>query len=62
MSTALKERDQALKAKENWMKDFNRATQDVNHEKEILHQEFEEVKVTNHLNKDIVKRLTISNR
>ena len=42
---ALKARDQAVKSKDNLMRDLNRKSQDVNHEKELLQQECQEIKV-----------------
>ena len=41
----MKESEQAVKAKENLIKDLNRASSDVNRDKELLQQQLEEMKV-----------------
>ena len=40
-----KESEQAVKAKENLVKDLNRASSDVNRDRELLQQQLEELKV-----------------
>ena len=42
----MKETEQAVKAKENLIKDLNRASSDVNRDKELLQQQLEELKVS----------------
>jgi len=41
----MKESEQAVKAKENLIKDLNRASSDVTRDKELLQQQLEELKV-----------------
>ena len=41
----MKESEQAVRAKENVIKDLNRASNDVARDKELLQQQLEEVKV-----------------